>query len=306
MKVGFIGVGTMGSGMALNVRKARHDVAVHDVRQAAAGPHLAAGCVWANSPREAAEGADVVLTSVPGPKEVRAIAAEILPVMRKGAAWFDLSTVSPALARELAAEFAARGVAMLDCPVSGGPAGARSGRLALWVGGDKAAFDRYRPVLDAIGDQVLYVGPAGAATVAKLAHNMTGFAISAILAEIMTMGVKAGVESLALFAAIRQGAYGRKPLFDRLADQFLIQKWEPAAFALELAYKDAVLATEVGREYKVPMKIANAVLSEMTEAMNREGWPGQDTRVFMMLQEERAGLSIKLPEEEVREVLKRG
>lgn len=306
MKVGFIGIGTMGSGMALNVRKAGHDVAVHDARETAAGPHLAAGCTWASSPREAAESADVVFTSVPGPKEVRAIAGEILPVMRKGAAWFDLSTVSPALARELAAEFATRGVAMLDCPVSGGPAGARSGRLALWVGGDKAAFDRYRPVLDAIGDQVLYVGPPGAATVAKLAHNMTGFAISAILAEIMTMGVKAGVEPLALFAAIRQGAYGRKPLFDRLADQFLIQKWEPAAFALELAYKDAVLATEVGREYKVPMKIANAVLSEMTEAMNREGWPRLDTRIFMMLQEERAGVNIKLPEDEVRAVLKRG
>ncbi len=306
MKAGFIGIGTMGASMALNVRKAGYDVVVHDVREAAAGPHLKAGCTWAKSAREVAEAADVVFTSLPGPKEVQAVAEELLGTMRKGTAWFDLSTNSPTVVRKLSERFAAKGIAMLDAPVSGGPSGAKSGKLALYVSGDRGAFDRHKAVLDAIGDQAIYVGPVGSGTVAKLVHNCAGYAILAALAEVMTMGVKAGVEPLALWAAIRQGAFGRRRSFDRLAEQFLVGRFDPPAFALELAYKDVTLATEVGREFRVPMKIANTVLQEMTEAMNREGWPKRDSRIFMLLQEERAGVDIKVPEAKVQEVLNRG
>ncbi len=305
MKVGFIGIGTMGASMALNVRKGGHDVAVHDMREAAAGPHLKAGCTWANSAREAAEAADVVFTSLPGPKEVQAVAEELLAGMRKGTAWFDLSTNSPTTVRKISERFAAKGIAMLDAPVSGGPSGAKSGKLAIWVSGDKAAFDKYKAVLDAIGDQALYIGPVGSGTVAKLVHNCAGYSILAVLAEVMTMGVKAGVEPLALWAAIRQGAFGRRRSFDRLAEQFLIKQFDPPAFALNLAHKDVTLATEVGREFRVPMKIANTVLQEMTEGMNREGWAARDSRIFMLLQEERAGVDIKVAEDKVQGVLKR-
>jgi len=306
MKVGFIGIGTMGASMALNVRAKGYDVVVHDVREAAAGPHLKAGCAWASSAREAAKAADVVFTSLPGPKEVQTVAAELLEAMRKGTAWFDLSTNSPTVVRRLSERFAARGIAMLDAPVSGGPAGAKSGKLALYASGDRGVFDRHKAVLDAIGDQVIYVGPVGSGTVAKLVHNCAGYAILAALAEVMTMGVKAGVEPLALWAAIRQGAFGRRRSFDRLAEQFLIARFDPPAFALELAHKDVTLATEVGREFRVPMKIANTVLQEMTEAMNREGWAKRDSRIFMLLQEERAGVDIKVPEAKVQEILNRG
>ena len=306
MKEGFIGIGTMGASMALNVRAKGYEVVVHDVREAAAGPHLKAGCKWANSAREAAEVADVVFTSLPGPKEVQAVAEELLAGMRKGTAWFDLSTNSPTVVRRIAERFAAKGIAMLDSPVSGGPSGAKSGKLALYVSGDKAAFDKHKAVLDAIGDQVIYVGPVGAGTIAKLVHNCAGYSILAALAEVMTMGVKAGVEPLALWAAIRQGAFGRRRSFDRLAEQFLIGKFDPPAFALELAHKDVTLATEVGREFHVPMKLANTVLQEMTEAMNREGWAKRDSRIFMLLQEERAGVDIKVPEAKVQDVLNRG
>jgi len=306
MKVGFIGIGTMGASMALNVRAKGYEVVVHDVREAAAGPHLKAGCIWANSAREAAEAADVVFTSLPGPKDVQAVAEELLAGMRKGTAWFDLSTNSPTVVRRIAERFAAKGIAMLDSPVSGGPSGAKSGKLALYVSGDKAAFDKHKAVLDAIGDQVIYVGPVGAGTIAKLVHNCAGYSILAALAEVMTMGVKAGVEPLALWAAIRQGAFGRRRSFDRLAEQFLIGKFDPPAFALELAHKDVTLATEVGREFHVPMKLANTVLQEMTEAMNREGWAKRDSRIFMLLQEERAGVDIKVPEAKVQDVLNRG
>jgi 3-hydroxyisobutyrate dehydrogenase len=306
MKVGFIGIGTMGASMALNVRAKGYDVVVHDVREAAAGPHLKAGCKWANSAREVAEVSDVVFTSLPGPKEVRVVAEELVAGMRKGTAWFDLSTNSPTVVRRIAERFAAKGVAMLDSPVSGGPSGAKSGKLALYVSGDKAAFDKHKAVLDAIGDQVIYVGPVGAGTIAKLVHNCAGYAILATLAEVMTMGVKAGVEPLALWAAIRQGAFGRRRSFDRLAEQFLIAKFDPPAFALDLAHKDVTLATEVGREFHVPMKLANTVLQEMTEALNREGWAKRDSRIFMLLQEERAGVNIKVPEAKVQDVLNRG
>jgi 3-hydroxyisobutyrate dehydrogenase len=305
MKVGFIGIGTMGGHMALNVRKGGHDVIVHDVREAAAGPHLKAGCTWANSAREVAEASDVVFTSLPGPKEVQLVAEELLAGMRKGTAWFDLSTNSPTVVRKISERFAALGIAMLDSPVSGGPSGAKSGKLALWVSGDKAAFDKHKAVLDAIGDQAVHIGPVGAGTIAKLVHNCAGYAILAVQAEVFTMGVKAGIEPLALWAAVRQGAFGRKRSFDRLAEQFLINKFDPPAFALELAHKDVTLATEVGREFHVPMKLCNTVLGEMTEALNREGWPKRDSRIFMLLQEERAGVSIKVPEAKVEEVLKR-
>jgi len=306
MKVGFIGIGTMGSHMALNVRKAGHDVAVNDMRESAAGPHLQAGCTWASSAAEAARSADVVFTSLPGPKEVQQVAEELLPVMRKGTAWFDLSTNSPTIVRTISARFAEKGIAMLDCPVSGGPVGAKSGKLALWASGDQAAFDKYKKVLDAIGDQAIYIGPAGAGTVAKLVHNCAGYSILAVLAEVMTLGVKAGVEPLALWAAIRQGAFGRKRTFDRLGEHFLMGKFDPAAFALDLAHKDVTLATELAREFKVPMKLANTVLQEMTEAMNRDGWPKRDSRIFMTLQEERAGTGIiQEPVEKVQEILKR-
>jgi len=306
MKVGFIGIGTMGGHMALNVRAKGYDVVVHDVREAAAGPHLKAGCTWANSAREVAEASDVVFTSLPGPKEVQLVAEELLAGMRKGTAWFDLSTNSPTVVRKISERFAAKGIAMLDSPVSGGPSGAKSGKLALWVSGDKAAFDKYKAVLDSIGDQAVHIGPVGAGTIAKLVHNCAGYAILAVQAEVFTMGVKAGVEPLALWAAVRQGAFGRKRSFDRLAEQFLIQKFDPPAFALELAHKDVTLATEVGREFHVPMKLANTVLQEMTEAMNHDGWPKRDSRIFMLLQEARAGVDIKVSPEAVQQVLDLG
>jgi 3-hydroxyisobutyrate dehydrogenase len=195
-----------------------------------------------------------------------------------------------------------RGIHMLDAPVSGGPRGAESGRLALWVGGDEEVFKRYKPVLDAIGDQAYYVGPIGAGSVAKLVHNCAGYIVQTALAEVFTMGVKAGVEPIALWKAVRQGAGGRRRTFDGLADQFLPGKFDPPAFALRLAHKDVTLATALGREHKVPMRLANITLEEMTEALNR-GWAERDSRVAMLLQEERAGVQIKVTEEAIKEAL---
>jgi 3-hydroxyisobutyrate dehydrogenase len=308
MKVGFIGLGTMGANMALNVRAAGYDIIVNDIRREVCAPHLQAGASWADSAREVAEAADVVFTSLPGPKEVEEVAlAEdgLLVGMGRGTAWFDLSTNSPSVIRRLHERFAAKGVAMLDSPVSGGPAGATSRKLALWVSGDKAVFDRHKPVLDAIGDQAMYVGPIGAGTVAKLVHNTAGYAILAALAEMFALGVKAGVEPLALWQAVRQGAFGRRRTFDRLAEQFLPRLFDPPAFTLKLAHKDITLATELGRELNVPLRIAALVREELTEALNR-GWAERDSRIFMLLQEERAGVNIAVASDEIQKVLAHG
>ena len=302
MRVGFIGLGTMGSHMALHVREAGHELAVNDVRREAAEPHLRAGATWAASARDVARDADVVFTSLPGPREVEAVAQDLIGSMRSGSAWFDLSTNSPTLVRALHARFAAQGIALLDAPVSGGPRGAKSGKLALWIGGERAVFDRCRAVLDAIGDQIVYIGDIGAGSIAKLVHNCAGYAIQTALAEVFTMGVKAGVEPLALWAAVRQGSLGRQRTFDRLGRQFLQGAFDPADFALKLAHKDITLATELGREMGVPMRIAGLTHADMTEALNR-GWGARDSRVPMLLQEERAGVEIKVPAYAIEKVL---
>jgi 3-hydroxyisobutyrate dehydrogenase-like beta-hydroxyacid dehydrogenase len=308
MKIGFIGLGMMGSGMAANLQKAGHDLVLHDLRRAAAEPYLAAGAAWADSPRAVAEAAEVVFTSLPGPPEVEAVAlAEngLLAGMSRGKAYFDLSTNSPTMVRKIHAAFAARDVYMLDAPVSGGPRGARTGKLALWVGGDEQIFNRYKSVLDAMGDKARYVGPIGAGSVAKLVHNGAGYCIQTALAEMFTVGVKAGVEPLALWEAVRDGAGGRRRTFDGLIDQFLPGKYEPAAFALRLAHKDMSLATQLGRDFNVPMRIANLALAELSEALNR-GWGDRDSRSPMIVQQERAGVEIKVDPKRIEEAIKRG
>lgn len=305
MQIGFIGLGTMGASMAANAQKAGHTLVVNDLRKPSAARHLAAGASWADSPRAVAAQADVVFTSLPGPPEVEAVALGadgLLGGMRPGAAWFDLSTNSPNLMRKIHAAFAEKGAHALDAPVSGGPKGAASGKLAIWVGGERAAFDQWKPVLDSIGDQARYVGPIGAGSVAKLVHNMFGYIMTTGLAEVFSMGVKAGIEPLAIWEAVRQGAIGRRGAFDAMPDQFLPDQYEPPAFALRLAFKDVSLACQLGREMGVPMRLANLVHAEMTEAMNR-GWTERDSRVAMKLQTERAGVEIKVDPQRLAEAV---
>jgi 3-hydroxyisobutyrate dehydrogenase len=305
MKIGFIGLGTMGRCMASNLIKAGYELVVHDLRREAARPHCQAGAVWADTPQAVAEAAEVIFTSLPGPSEVEAVALGgqgLVAGLTAGKVYFDLTTNAPSLVRRIHKVFMERGSHMLDAPVSGGPQGAETRKLALWVGGDEGIFTRYKPVLQAIGDQPYHVGPIGAGSIAKLVNNCAGFVIQTALAEVFTMGVKAGVDPLSLWKAIRQGALGRSRTFDRLADQFLPAKFEPAAFTLRLAHKDVTLATSLGREHKVPMRLANITLEEMTEALNR-GWGERDSRVAMLLQEERAGVEIRVLEAALRQVL---
>ena len=305
MKVGFIGLGTMGGSMAYNALDGGNEMVVHDINPVSATRHLEAGAKWADTPREVAEQSEIVFTSLPGPTEVEAVAlgeAGIMEGMSAGKVYFDLSTSTPGMIRKIHAEAAARGIDVLDAPVSGGPRGAASRNLAIWVGGDKDVFDRCKPVLDAIGDKAYYVGPIGSGAVAKLVHNCAGYIIQAALAEVFTMGVKAGVEPLALWEAVRKGATGRRGPFEGMAEHLLPGKFDPPDFALKLARKDVDLAVSVGREFDVPMRLANLTLMEMTEAINR-GWGDRYSRVAMLLQEERAGVEVRVDEDALNALL---
>ena len=306
MKVGFIGLGIMGLSMAKSLQRAGYQLIVHSRRKASAEPLFANGATWADTPKELAELAQVIFTALPGPAEVRDVTlgeAGLLSGAKGGTVYFDLSTNAPALVRELYSELAATGVHMLDAPVSGGRKGAATGKLAIWASGEQEVFEEHKTLLSAMGDRVRYLGPIGNASIAKLVHNCANYGIQMVLAEAFTLGVKAGVEPEILFGAIRQGSLGRQKIVDRLADQFLPSEFDDPAMLLDLAHKDVALATALGRENDVPMKFINLTLAEMTEALNR-GWGLKDSRITMMLQEERARASICVARETLNDIIK--
>jgi 3-hydroxyisobutyrate dehydrogenase len=297
----------MGASFASNLQsKGGYDLIVHDISRQAAKQHMDAGATWAETPKALAEQCDVVLTSLPGPPEVRDVAMNaetgLLAGMKPGSVFFDLSTNSPTVVRELHAAFAEKGVHVLDAPVSGGPRGAKSGKCAIWVGGDEEIFKTNRAPLDAMGDAVAYIGAIGAGSIAKLVHNSAGYAIQHAVGEIFSAGVKAGVEPLALFEAIRMGARGRTRTFDSLSDHYLINSYDPPDFALKLAHKDVSLAAEMARDVGVPVRMIDMTRAEMTDALNRD-WGHRDSRSFMLLQQERAGILIDVDKDKVDAVL---
>ena len=296
--VGFIGLGNMGGGMSANIQRAGYPMVVSDLREEVAKPLLEGGARLANSPAEVASLCDITFTSLPGPKEVEAVAtgAEgILEGIRPGSIYVDLSSSRPTLIRELEPIFRQKGCHVLDAPVSGGKTGADSGNLAVMVGGDREIFERIKPILDSFGDKVFYAGEIGAGSVCKLVHNMIGHSVRQAIAEGLTLGVKAGVEPEALWEAIRRGSLGRmRVLHEGLVKTMFKGEFEPASFALNLAYKDISLATELAREYNVPMPMSTLAEQIGLQAMNR-GWGEKDSSITVVLQEEQANVQVRAP-----------
>ena len=296
--VGFIGLGNMGGGMAGNIQKAGYPMVVFDLREEATLPFLEAGARLGNSPADVAERCDVTLTSLPGPREVELVATSaegILEGIKPGSVYIDLSTSRPTLIRELEVKFRAKGVHVLDAPVSGGKSGAQSRNLAVMVGGEREIFDRVKPLLDAFGDKVFYAGEIGAGSVAKLVHNMIGHGVRQAIAEGLTLGVKAGVDAEPLWECVRRGSLGRMNVLHEGVVRTLFRgEYDPPSFALELARKDIGLATDLGREFNVPMPVANLAEQIAIEAMNR-GWGGMDSSVTIRLQEENSDVEVRAP-----------
>lgn len=292
MKIGYVGLGKMGRGMVDNLQRAGHSLVVHDIAKQAAAVALDKGAEWAVSPRAVAEQADLVFTSLPMPADVESVAQGedgLLAGLHEKSVWFDFSTNDVKLIRDLGARVSERGAAFLDAPVGGGPANAAGGDLIFWVGGDNALYEKYRPVLDAMSERNMHVGGIGSGTITKLAQNMASNAINAVIVEVLTMGVKSGIEILPLWEALRSGKLGHMRTLDGIATRFLPGNLDPANFELKLALKDARLALQIGRDTNVPMKLCNTVCEEMTEALNR-GWESRDCQAFLTLQVEKAGL----------------
>ena len=298
MRIGFIGLGNMGGPMASHIIAAGHAVTVYDVRREAAQPHLQNGAQWVDSPRAVAATSEITFTSLPGPKEVEAVAlgeGGILQGAQPDSVYIDLSTSSPTLIRAIQAAYQEKKVHVLDAPVSGGPVGAQAATLAVMVGGDPAIYERVKPVLDAIGNKVSYVGGIGCGLIAKIVHNMVSNGFRALLAEGLTVGVKAGVAPEALRRAIADGAMGQGlTLNHTLPHRIFTGDFDTVRFALRLARKDIGLATSLGREFEVPMKMANLLEQEFIEALAR-GWGERDSTSVFLLQEERAGVKVRSP-----------
>ena len=302
INIGFIGLGNMGAGMCLNIIKNGYKVTVHDINKDSAVSALEMGAVWANSPKELAQKSDVIFTSLPGPKEVEAVSVgeqSILDGIGEGSIWVDLSTSSPNLIQTLHETFASKGARVMDAPVSGGVTGAESGRLAIMVGGDEETFNNLKSVLESFGDRVTYTGPIGTGTICKLMNNAFQYGMEVLLSESLTLGVKAGVNTLKLVECLRNGGGGRGNILNVTFPQtYLKGKFDPPRFKLTGAQKDVSLALELARQHDVPMASATHTYNEMTSAINR-GWGDLDSRVSLLLQEERAGnIEVRITDED--------
>jgi 3-hydroxyisobutyrate dehydrogenase-like beta-hydroxyacid dehydrogenase len=292
MKIGFIGLGLMGRGMAANIQKAGYALVVHDLNRASADPFERDGVEWAATPRDVGASCDVVFTSLPKPRDVLAVLEGengLGASLSKGKIWLDLSTNSLTVVRDIHARLAKTGVHFLDAPVSGGPAGAASRKLAIWVGGEAAIYEQVAPILASMADAPKRVGDIGAGTISKLVHNTIASTINHAVAEMMTVGVKAGMDALDLYSAIRSGAMGRMRAFDGVHPRWLADNLDPATFALELLHKDVALGVELATSVNAPAPLATLTRDDLAEAVNR-GWGRKDAQAALILKQERAGI----------------
>ena len=294
MKVGFVGTGNMGGPMAANLIKAGHQLTVHDLRRESATDLLEMGAEWADSPAEATQNNELVLTSLPAPRDVEAVALGEKGVLEGASTetiYADLSTNSPTMIRHIHSVFAQRGITVLDAPVSGGTYGAAAGTLAVMVGGDEEVYNRIKPTLGAIGANVVYCGAIGSGMVCKICNNLMSMGIGVLLTEALTLGVKAGVDLSVLADVINKSSGGSTRLREKFP-RFLFQgNFEPG-FAAALAAKDVRLATDMGREFGVPMELSNLVDQRYVEALGR-GWGPRDSDIVSVIQEEKAGVELR-------------
>ena len=298
MQVGFIGLGHMGQHMARHVAEAGHSVAAFDLRAESIAELTgsSSNARRASSVSEVANGAEIVFTSLPGPPEVEAVATSpdgLLESMAKGTVYIDLSSNSPTLVRRLYAEFKAKGIDLLDAPVAGGVTGAEAGTLSVMVGGDKEVFERVKPVLNAIGTKVFYCGPTGNGAITKLCNNLSSQGQIAVAGEILSLGVKAGVDLEILAGVIGVSTGTCRAIVDTFPKQLFRRNFENPGFSSILSAKDTHLAIELAHEMNVPMPIGEIVEADKQEALRR-GWGPLSPDVFVRLQEERAGVTLSL------------
>jgi 3-hydroxyisobutyrate dehydrogenase len=297
VKIGFIGVGNIGAPIAGQLLAAGHALVVHDLRRAAAQPLIDAGAAWAETPAALAAECEFVATCLPGPAEMERVCLGpdgIVAQLKPGALYIDHTTNAPALVRRVHAMLAPRSISMLDAPVSGGMEGARTRDLLVMAGGDLAAFERARPLLDAVAKRVIHTGGVGTGSIAKIMHNSASFTLDLVLAECWTAGVKAGIDAAMIVEVFNEAALGHQmSLKVRLPATYLRGDFAPR-FSLALARKDLGLALDLAHQTGTPMRFAALCEQELIEAVGR-GWADRDASIALTLQEERAGVTVRLP-----------
>jgi 3-hydroxyisobutyrate dehydrogenase len=292
--VGFIGLGNMGGPVASHIQRAGFPLIVYDLRAQATGPFRERGATVVKSAAELAARSDIVITALPMPHDVEQVAQQIIEGVKPGAIYIDISTSPPALIRKLEPLFAAKGAHVLDAPVASGQPGAARGIHEVMVGGEAEIFQRAKPVLDAFGDQVIHAGPLGSGSICKLVHQMINSTISQAIAEGLTLGVKAGVDTKALWECVRRGMVGRMHVLHAQVPQNVFRNdYATDTFPLKLLRKDVGLATALGRTLDVPLPLANITEQKLIEGMNR-GWGDKSAyTVTFKLQEEAAQVELR-------------
>ena len=288
--VGFIGVGKIGNPMCANVIKGGHRVVVHDLVEERAANLIELGAIWAESPAEVARSSEVVLTSLPGPREVTAVLRGedgILDGAEPGLVCFDLSTNLPSTVRQLAEQAAAQGVKFLDSPVSNGVQGAIDATLAVMVGGDEAAFERYKPVLECIGNNVFHLGELGNGAMTKIVNNMVSISSIQLVIEATVLAEAAGLDAHQTAEVLSVAS--AKP-YVGMMPTLLERNFEDATFYLQWAAKDVGLAVQAARELGIPSPIAGASSDTLNRAKNR-GLGNHSVMATLLSVEEDAGVS---------------
>jgi len=290
MKIAFIGMGTMGAPMALNILNAGYDVVVHNRHRDKEKPVVEAGAARAASPAEAADGADVVITCVSDTPDVRAILLGdngVIEGAKEGTVVVDMSTISPAATREMADILAKKGIRMIDAPISGGSEGAQKGILAIMIGGDPDDVKKVRPVLEAMGKTITHVGPIGSGQITKAINQVVIAATYLGVAEGMTLGIKAGLDMEKVVAAIAGGAAGSWVLDNRAS--FMVKNDYPLGFRVRLHAKDLKIALEAARELGVTLPVS-AQVEQIESGLIGRGFGDEDVSALARSIRELSGL----------------
>jgi 3-hydroxyisobutyrate dehydrogenase len=294
LRVGFIGLGAMGLRMARNVMKAGFPLSVWARRHDSAAPLLEKSAEWAESPADLASRSDVVVlmvTNSPDVKDLVTRADGVLAGAAPGSVIVDMSTIAPAVSREMSALCSRKSVHFLDAPVSGGTQGAEAGTLTIMAGGDPDAFERARPVLEAMGKNMFLVGPSGSGEVIKLVNNVLVGVIAAATAEALVLGVKAGadVETMARVVGASTGASWQ------LANQFPLRAFNGSfrpGFMTDLLAKDLKLALDLGEESRSPMFLT-ALARQLYGESQASGYGKDDYTSVLRVLESVAGVTVR-------------
>jgi len=293
MKIGFIGIGQMGRHMSRRILEAGYELTVNDINKEAAAPLLKKGAEWADSPAAVAKACRVVISSLPKPQDVEAVVygkGGLIEGWREGDIYIDMSTNSPSLMRRIAADAKTRGVSVLDAPVSGGVKGADAGTLAIMVGGEAAALEKARKVLEAMGAKIFAVGGAGNGNVVKLINNLISLICNSASAEGFALGVKAGIDPAMLLEIIKAST-GDNWCTRQYPNTTFRGNFEPG-FKVSLAYKDINLALELGRENGVPLPVGEAVKKDLENTI-AAGYQDKGIDAVIMTRENATGVQVR-------------